>query len=376
MSSKNITHMQGETLLIRADATVAMGTGHIMRCLALAQAWQDAGGQCRFAIAQASPALLDRLRAENIQIERIEARAGSDEDNEQLCKFAAKQNAAWVVVDGYHFGAQYQLRIKKAGLRLLCVDDHGHAGHYSADLVLNQNFHANEETYAHCEPYTELLLGPKYILLRREFLANNNGPRHIAETARKLLVTMGGSDPENLTVPVLRALSKRDFFDLAIIVVSGAENPHASLLNAAADSASGRLRMVRNAGDMDALMRWADLAITIAGGTVWELFSLGCPSLVYGRDTLQAQMNRSLHEQGRLVDMGHSGKFDPDQLTSNLEKLIPSRARRAEMSKLCREYADGKGALRLLEKMQHPLGRPVPARSANESVFAASVESE
>lgn len=367
--------MPAETLLIRADATVAMGTGHLMRCLALAQAWQDSGGCCCFAIVEAAPALINRLRSENMEIEQITAPPGGEEDGAQLCNLAQNRRAAWVVVDGYHFGARYQKQIKEAECRLLFIDDYVHAEHYYADLVLNQNFHANEETYTNCESYTQLLLGPKHILLRREFVANNDGPRRIAETARKLLVTMGGSDPENLTLRVLRALSKRNFFDLEIIVVSGAENPHESLLNAVADSAPGRLRIIKNAGDMSALMRWADLAITIAGGTVWELFCLGCPSLVYGRDARQVQMNSALHAQGRLLDMGYSGKFDPDQLTSALEKLMPSRAERVAMSKLCREYADGQGVMRLLTKIQLPLGSPILSESANERALAAPFES-
>lgn len=367
--------MQGEILLVRADATVAMGTGHIMRCLALAQAWQDAGGRCRFAIAQASPALLDRLRSEKIEIERIAVLAGRGEDSAQLCQLAAKWNAAWVVVDGYHFGAQYQLGIKSAGFKLLCVDDYGHAGHYYADLVLNQNFHANKQAYTACEHYTELLLGPKHILLRREFLTHRNKPRHITETARRVLVTMGGSDPENLTLPVLDALSKRHFSDLEIIALSGAENPHASILKALAGAAPSRLRIVRNAEDMAALMQWADIAITIAGGTVWELFCLGCPSLVYGRDMLQMQMNRALHEQGRLVDMGRSGNFNPEQLTSALETLVRSREKRAEMSGLCREYADGLGAMRSLAKMKLASGSSTLAESLNERARAAPIES-
>lgn len=362
--------MQGETLLIRADATVAMGTGHIMRCLALAQAWQDDGGRCCFVIADAPSALLERLCLEGMEIEQIDVSRGSEEDGEQLCKLASKRNAAWVVVDGYHFDARYQLQIKNAGFKLLFLDDYGRAGYYFADLVLNQNFHATKETYNNCEPYTKLLLGPTYVLLRREFRASKNWQRYIPKTARKLLVTMGGSDPDNLTLAVLDVLSKKKWA-LEVIVVSGAGYPHQPLLDAIATSDPDMFRIVRNARDMAALMQSSDLAIAIAGGTVWELFCEGCPSLVYGRDALQTQMNRALHAEGRLIDMGHSDSFCPDQLASVLETLIPSAGRRAEMSNLCREYADGKGVMRLLAKMQLLFCSPMSLENAGRSAQTA-----
>lgn len=361
--------MQGETLLIRADATVAMGTGHIMRCLALAQAWQDAGGRCCFVIAEAPSALLERLRLEGMEVEQIDVLAGSEDDGAQLCKLASKWSAAWAVVDGYHFDAQYQLQIKNAGFKLLFLDDHGHAGHYYADLVLNQNFHAKKETYNNCEPYTELLLGSKHVLLRREFRASKNWQRYIPATARKLLVTMGGSDPDNFTLAVLGALSKKRFCDLEVIIVSGTGNPHQHSLDAAAANVPDMFRIVKNAGNMAALMQSADLAIAIAGGTVWELFCLGCPSLVYGRDDLQAQMNRALHAEGRLIDMGHSDSSGLYQLVSVLEMLIPSAGKRAQISNLCREYTDGRGVMRLLAKMQLSSGGPIVVENASRSAL-------
>ena len=122
--------MPAETLLIRADATVAMGTGHLMRCLALAQAWQDSGGCCCFAIVEAAPALINRLRSENMEIEQITAPPGGEEDGAQLCNLAQNRRAAWVVVDGYHFGARYQKQIKEAECRLLFLYDYVHAEHY------------------------------------------------------------------------------------------------------------------------------------------------------------------------------------------------------------------------------------------------------
>src|ERR1700678_3495100 len=104
-----------------------MGTGHAMRCLALAQAWQDAGGQCVFAMAESTPAVVRRLKEERIEVEHLKISPATAEDAKQTRHIASKTNAAWVAVDGYQFGADYQSAIKQSACKLLFVDDNGHA---------------------------------------------------------------------------------------------------------------------------------------------------------------------------------------------------------------------------------------------------------
>src|SRR5438132_8156255 len=90
----------------------------------------------------------------------------------------------------------------------MVIDDYGHAGHYSADVVVNQNISAKESLYTSRERYTRLCLGLDYVLLRREFKAWRERKREIAPIAKKGLVTMGGSDPENVTSAGLRAMRR------------------------------------------------------------------------------------------------------------------------------------------------------------------------
>ena len=121
-----------------------------------------------FVIGMKTLALIDRLVSEGIDVINIFEKPGSMDDAKHTAYIAADSGSEWVVVDGYYFGSDYQKKIKEYGLHLLFIDDNGHADHYYADLVLNQNLHATEKLYRNREPNTKLLLGPKYVLLRQE----------------------------------------------------------------------------------------------------------------------------------------------------------------------------------------------------------------
>jgi spore coat polysaccharide biosynthesis predicted glycosyltransferase SpsG len=125
------------TLCIRADADARMGIGHVMRCIALAQAWQDEGGKVVLVSAADSPALLERLKSERIKVTRSRGLPGSIEDAQDLVKQAGATRATWVVLDGYHFGPEYRSIIKKADLKLMVIDDLADSDLSMSDLILN-----------------------------------------------------------------------------------------------------------------------------------------------------------------------------------------------------------------------------------------------
>src|SRR5437879_4914325 len=289
--------MDSRKLLIRVDANVKIGTGHVMRCLALAQAWQERGGDVVFAMAESSAGIDERLRLEQAQISRLDAMPGSADDAAQTASLAQELQADWAVVDGYHFDSAYQRFLKDTGLQLLIIDDYGHAGHYSADVVVNQNISAKESLYTSRERYTRLCLGLDYVLLRRDFKAWREWKREIAPVAKKILVTMGGSDPQNVTSAVMRAMRMVDMAGVEGIVVVVDSNPHLGSLERRASQISCGFRLVQHALDMPELMAWADLAIVAAGGTLWELLFMGCPTLSFARNPTQDRVLREWSKQ-------------------------------------------------------------------------------
>jgi UDP-2,4-diacetamido-2,4,6-trideoxy-beta-L-altropyranose hydrolase len=332
-------------LLIRADAGIAMGAGHVMRCLALAQAWQDAGGRAVFVMAQAPAAIEQRLRSESCEVVGISAQAGSEDDSRKTIRLAREQNAEWVVVDGYQFEPDYQRLLKAAGLKVLFVDDYGHAHRYFADVVLDQNVAADESLYQSREPYARLLLGLRYCLLRREFASWRDWKRDIPKVGRRVLVTMGGSDPENVTARVIQALSLVKRKRLGAVVALGGSNPYFEALQSAAGQNGITLRT--NVSNMAELMAEADVAISAAGSTCWELCLLGLPALLIDVAANQKAVARELDRLGCAIHLGDLESTSATKIAKQLEKLLGSQDLRRSLSQRSRELVDGAGAKRV-----------------------------
>src|SRR5713101_4578984 len=301
--------MKRAVLLIRADASLAIGTGHVMRCLALAQAWKDGGGNAIFVRADATPAVEERLRNEGFEVARAAVLVGSAADAEETAERAHHNGASWVVVDGYEFGAEYQASLKSRGLKVLFIDDNGHAGHYSADLVLNQNAHAREAFYPRRDASTRLLLGPRFAMLRREFTSWRGWKREIPEVARRVLVTMGGSDPDNVTERVVRAILAQQSLNATVVV--GGSNPHLCQLRELVAGAHQNVRLVENVPNMPELMAKTDVAISGAGTTSLEMCFLGLPAMLIVLADNQRAAAEELNRRGAAIILGEGAEVRP-----------------------------------------------------------------
>ncbi len=331
-------------LLVRADAGAKMGTGHVMRRLALAQAWQDAGGTARFAMIGPPEGILARLAAEGIEVVSLSAVPGSADDARQTVALARQCAAAWVVVDGYQFSGEYERAVKEAGLKLLAIDDYGHAGHYWADLVLNQNLHAEEDLYRNREPYTGLLLGTRFALLRREFWKWRGWRRETAETGRKLLVTLGGGDPDNVTLKVIASLKMVSVPELEAVVLSGPANPHFAELEAAVRAHDRPVRLLHNVADMPELV---GLGRRGRGGGGIELLGAGLhgPSQPVARSWPRTRpLGGALSARGAALNLGKPEIADVAGIARYLTDLMQSKPNRETMAAAGRSLIDGEGA--------------------------------
>jgi UDP-2,4-diacetamido-2,4,6-trideoxy-beta-L-altropyranose hydrolase len=348
--------MSPGNILIRADASPEIGTGHVMRCLALAQSWQDAGGAATFLMAQSTPSIQARLAAENCEVASLPTVPGSKEDADLTNECASRIEAEWVVVDGYAFGAEYQEQIRNRERMLLCVDDAGKCDRYVADIVMNQNLTAAEDFYINCLPGTQLLLGPSFCLLRREFTPWRKWQREIITRGRNILVTLGGSTPAETGVRVIESLARARVESLHAVFVAGGSSPDVAALESCAAKFPQKISIRRDVSNMAELMAHADVAISAAGSTCWELCLLGLPSILLDVADNQIPIAIEMERRGCAFYAGHGNIVSPHELAHRLESLLASSEVRESMSCSSRKLVDGLGAERVVSAMRELAG--------------------
>jgi spore coat polysaccharide biosynthesis predicted glycosyltransferase SpsG/GNAT superfamily N-acetyltransferase len=322
-----------EQLIVRADATAGMGAGHLMRCLALAQSWKARDGEATFVSFCESAELRQRILSEGFRLVPVERTHPDPEDLVQIMdllkNICNSKGTPWLVLDGYHFGPDYQRAVREAGHRLLVIDDYNH-----------------------------LLFGPKYALLRSEFISWRNSVRGQYKRDRKILVTLGGADPDNLTLKVVRALLQTGYEDLDANIVVGPANPNIKMLEREIENARqfGRtanfsMRLLRDA-NMPELMAGANLAVSAGGSTCWELCFLGVPILVIISAENQRASARGLHRTGAAVSLGWHEDVEVGELAEAIEKLISDPRKLESMSSQGMSFVDGQGSERILTLME------------------------
>lgn len=341
-------------LIIRADADSRMGTGHIMRCLALGQAWQDTGRPVIFICARIPDSLAERVKSEGFELVRMDAGSGSSADLYQtlsvISGFGAQGSGLtpWLVLDGYHFDLVYQRAVRSAGFKLLLIDDYNHLPEYECDILLNQNINAPEIHYC-VNPEAKQLLGTQYVLLRREFRKYNRDDRTVPAQARNILVTLGGADPDNVTLKVLQALNHLNISGLHVRIVVGPANPHIESLRAAARLSTFDIRLLTDVKDMPELMHWADLAVSAAGSTCWELCSLGVPILTVILAENQAGLAVRLEKSGASENMGWHYQSDVVGFAGAIRHLLDHETLRNCLVCKAGYLVDGCGCDRIIK---------------------------
>jgi UDP-2,4-diacetamido-2,4,6-trideoxy-beta-L-altropyranose hydrolase len=339
-------------LIIRADANSRIGTGHIMRCIALGKAWQHRGGHTTFVSCCESKNLRKRIADEGFNFVPIKASCPDPSDLKiVLEKLSEIKNQAssnvWLMVDGYHFDTVYQCHIKEAGYRLLIVDDNAHLDYYYADIVLNQNINAEHLQYQ-VESNTRLLLGLRHVLLRPEFINTTPSKIEIPQVSQKLLVTMGGGDIDNQTLKVIRAVENADIDGLEVAVVVGSANPHLRQIQSESRLSDLPIRVVSDAQNMAKLMVWADFAVSAGGSTCWELAFMGLPALVIILADNQQAVARGLDKAGAVINLGWYHSLSSLQIAKALRNLAVAADTRTKMIRQGRNLIDGKGIERIL----------------------------
>ena len=327
-------------LLIRPDCRDHVGLGHLVRGVALAEAWIGMGGTVTLAVDR-SGSDLGRIVPQGIEVVVV----GSESHGRDVSVLADRLDAAWVVLDGYDFGLDLERAIRDAGHRLLAIDDFGHRPH-SADLVLDQNIAAERSSYGP----GRVLLGAQYALIRSEIQA----ARELAVAPERridVLVTFGGSAPDDAG-DLVSALVKR--LDVRVETLGPGFEP-----------ASDRRRCERVVdhgvvSDPGPYFRAAEVVVGAAGSTTLELCHLGAPSVLMALAPNQEAVGAALARLGAAVYLGRRHRVPTAEVVTAVEDLLGDRARRRRMSEAASTLVDGRGATRVSRELLAALNGFVP----------------
>ena len=289
-----------------------VGFGHLARSLAVIQEWRARGGAARLHTAGALPdGWARRLADEGVSIVPLDvAQAKAD---------------AWLL-DGYRLDPNLQSKVRNRGV-VAVVDDHGIVGRYDADLIIDQNLGASAQDYRARTDGAELLLGPRFALLRREIVrARPSAPPDRREQPRRLLVALGGQPPADL----------RDLVEPVI---------HEAM---AWGLEADRLEGITNvSGPLGA----ATLALSAAGSTSWELCAFGIPAVIVAAAPNQRRIARQLGRVGAAVDGGDLGTTSSEILVAALRSLVDDPSTRMTQCRVGRGLVDGAGARRVVDAL-------------------------
>lgn len=333
---------------VRADASRQIGSGHVMRCLVLAdrlRALRQA--EAVFLCRELPGHLIGYIRDRGYAAVALPA-DGADEN--AAVAAAAAIAPDWLIVDHYALDRRFEERVRPYANKLMAIDDLADRPH-ACDVLLDANYDPEAGfRYRHLlEPGSRRLIGPQYALLRPSFAAVRPRVRRDG-SIRRLLVSFGGADETGETGKTLEALAPLAELGLAVTVLAGSANPRGrQIAEQCADLPN--VRFHRHVEQVAELMLEADAAIGAGGTTTWERCCLGLPTLVVTTAANQEPLTAQAARAGAVRWLGRSAEVDPCLIRDALLDMIRNPASMKRMSSLAMELTDGLGADRIVKEL-------------------------
>lgn len=354
-------------ILFRADASLQIGSGHVSRCLTLAQGLKARGAQVTFASRAHKGNLISSIQEAGFEVWTLPEPSGlavkpdllhsawlgatQKEDVRQVIQ-NINDPFDWIIVDHYALDSTWEDLIKPHCLRLMVIDDLADRNH-SCELLLDQNAYLNAQTRydGKLSRNCRTLLGPQYALLREEFVASRAQASPRTGKVKRVLVSYGGVDASNETAKAVKVLAALpvDFFEQAHVVV-GTNNPHKDEVRKLIGE-NPRFTFHENTSRLAELMAQADLALGAGGTMTWERCSIGLPALITILSENQRQMSQDGEKLGFQKTVGWYKEIDEASLERAIRGTIQDSGSVQKMSRIGWQTVDAKGTERVMEQL-------------------------
>jgi UDP-2,4-diacetamido-2,4,6-trideoxy-beta-L-altropyranose hydrolase len=320
--------------IFRVDSSLKMGTGHVMRCLTLAQVLKENGANVEFICRKHEGSLIGKIRSSGFVVHELkvfeETEVGTklahshwlgatqQQDADDCIEILKAEKSNWLIVDHYALDEQWQKRLKSYYEKLMVIDDLADRKH-QCDLLLDQNFGRSSQEYEDLMPKaSKLLTGSEYSLLRPEFekFRKFSLNRRKDGKFKNLLINMGGTDPDNITGKVVDRLQTASLpEDVIITIIMGKTAPHLQSVISSANNLPYKSEVKVDVDNVAEIMANTDIAIGASGSTTWERCCLGVPTL-----QLIAAYNQEFIAQ-KLDKINAIKLVNIDELVKNLENF-------------------------------------------------------
>jgi len=353
-------------IYFRADASVQIGTGHIMRCLTFADELRGRGAEAVFVCREFDGNLCGYIEEKGYVVHRLSVSNEPEQEHniEGNLKHAAWLGTDWqtdamqveeiikdldtppdcLVVDHYALDERWEGYLRPCVKKIMVIDDLADRAH-DCDLLLDQNIYENlESRYDSLVPSgCKKFLGPKHALLRPEFSEARKNLRKRDGHVKRIMIFFGGSDSTNETAKALEAIRMLNRPDIAVDVVVGSTNPNKGKINELCATMTN-VTYYCQVSNMAKLMADADLFIGGGGSTTWERCCLGLPSLIISTARNQNAIAVGCDQAGIGIHINKLKDLSPYQIQIEIEKMFLNQTILLNMGKKSANMVDGKGA--------------------------------
>lgn len=345
--------------LFRVDGSYHLGWGHITRCLAFAQGLGEIGVKSVFVIRDYEPKITELIQHYGYEEETIPQGSSFAEDASLTSEFASRYSVKLLITDLSNTDnmtnlgeySRYFPALKAARKFMISIDDFIKTN-FPYDIQIIPYYGAENMNYESHDS-TKLLLGPAYFIFRQEFIEAAKMSRAIKKGAQNILLTMGGSDPLNLTLKIAKALNRLNItsLNLRIVIGPGFATSAKQEIGRILKGFEGNYELVMENDNMAELMLWSDLAITGGGLTKYETAVTGTPSIIISHFDQEVERTKEFERGGSTLHLGLISEINERDIAEAIEKLLKDYALRAEMAKRGKNLVDGRGIERIISEI-------------------------
>ena len=336
---ENQTSRNSNKIYIRADMNEVIATGHIMRCLSVADAARELGKETVFIVADEKPAELLRSRGYEPVVLHTQWN-DMEGELEILTSFIEKEDITKLLVDSYQVTKEYLEKLEEYA-EVFYLDDLDAFEYPVSNIICYANYY-DKLSYANYKRHTEFYLGTAYMPVRKVF--QNCKPKVMKEKIERIIILSGGSDHYHMIEHIAKMF--QDNADVEADIICGAFYPD---FQGVKDKFSGyqNLHFYQNVSNLEEFMEKADLAISAGGTTLYELSAKGTPTISYAFADNQLKNVEQFDADGIIP---YAGDVRKDDVYGNIYKLYEkcqNPAVRKQYSEKMQKMMDGRGAERI-----------------------------